>query len=128
MLPYPNDAEGYIPKVQSRPLWRLLCSSSASECRTLNVDPTTFSFLYRIYTYALCAISRLRLLQATIIGKYYLLHYHRHFPTRMNLVGVVVLHLLLIPGTAFLVGGTTIWEQDLHPNATQLNHSLLAVG
>ena len=42
--------------------------------------------------------------------------------------GVVVLHLLLIPGTAFLAGGATIWEQNLHPHPTQLNHSLLAIG
>ncbi|EKM51117.1 uncharacterized protein PHACADRAFT_263099 [Phanerochaete carnosa HHB-10118-sp] len=51
----------------------------------------------------------LRLLQATIVG-------------------VVVLHLLLIPGTAFLAGGATIWEQNLHPHPNELNHSLLAVG
>ncbi|KAI0337882.1 hypothetical protein BDW22DRAFT_1363665 [Trametopsis cervina] len=51
----------------------------------------------------------LRLLQATIIG-------------------VVILHLLLIPGTAFLAGGARIWEQNLHPHHTQLNHSLLAIG
>ena len=38
------------------------------------------------------------------------------------------MHLLLIPGTAFLAGGAQIWEQNLHPHPTQLNHSLLAVG
>ena len=118
MLPCPNDAKGYISTARLRPLWQLLCSSSASEYSPSDVAPAT---------YALCATSRLRLLQATIIGKYLLLHHH-HWPTRTNITGVVVLHLLLIPGTAFLVGGTTIWEQDLHPNATQLNHSLLAVG
>ncbi|KAI0804621.1 hypothetical protein BC629DRAFT_1437902 [Irpex lacteus] len=58
---------------------------------------------------ALLVRCELRLLQATLIG-------------------VVILHLLLIPGTAFLVGGAQIWEQDLHPHSTQLNHSLLAVG
>ncbi|GJE95944.1 calcium/proton exchanger-like protein [Phanerochaete sordida] len=58
---------------------------------------------------ALLSKCELRLLQATIIG-------------------VVVLHLLLVPGTAFLAGGATIWEQNLHPHPTQLNHSLLAVG
>lgn len=41
---------------------------------------------------------------------------------------MIVLHLLLIPGTAFLVGGARIWEQNLHPHRTQLNLSLLAVG
>lgn len=42
--------------------------------------------------------------------------------------GVVILHLLLIPGTAFLAGGAQIWEQNLHPHPTELNHSLLAIG
>lgn len=42
--------------------------------------------------------------------------------------GVVILHLLLIPGTAFLAGGAQIWEQDLHPHQTQLNLSLLTIG
>ncbi|KAK7681725.1 hypothetical protein QCA50_015072 [Cerrena zonata] len=45
-----------------------------------------------------------------------------------TLVGVVILHLLLIPGTAFLAGGAQIWEQNLHPHPTQLNHSLLIIG
>lgn len=43
-------------------------------------------------------------------------------------VGVVLLHLLLIPGVAFLAGGTRIWHQHLNPHSTQLNHSLLTVG
>jgi Ca2+:H+ antiporter len=41
---------------------------------------------------------------------------------------VVLLHLLLVPGAAFLTGGADIWEQDLHPVHTQLNHTLLTVG
>ena len=45
-----------------------------------------------------------------------------------TIVGVIVLHLLLIPGTAFLVGGSSIWEQHLHPHLAQLNNSLLTVG
>ncbi|KAI6151771.1 hypothetical protein BKA82DRAFT_4103210 [Pisolithus tinctorius] len=45
-----------------------------------------------------------------------------------TITGVVVLHLLLIPGAAFFTGGAQIWEQDLHPAHTQLNHSLLTVG
>ncbi|KAG1715963.1 hypothetical protein ID866_1187 [Astraeus odoratus] len=45
-----------------------------------------------------------------------------------TIVGVVVLHLLLIPGAAFFTGGARIWEQDLHPAHAQLNHSLLTVG
>jgi Ca2+:H+ antiporter len=46
----------------------------------------------------------------------------------MRSLGVVLLHLLLIPGAAFLTGGARIWEQDLHPAHTQLNHTLLTVG
>ncbi|KAG8991247.1 hypothetical protein FRB90_001423 [Tulasnella sp. 427] len=52
---------------------------------------------------------RLRLLQAT-------------------LVGVVVLHLLLVPGAAFLTGGAKIWQQHLHEHPTQLNHVILTMG
>ncbi|KAH9913962.1 uncharacterized protein BXZ73DRAFT_106748 [Epithele typhae] len=51
----------------------------------------------------------LRLLQATIVG-------------------VVILHLLLIPGVSFLVGGSQIQHQALHPHHTDLNHSLLMIG
>ncbi|KAI0065181.1 hypothetical protein BV25DRAFT_1906270 [Artomyces pyxidatus] len=45
-----------------------------------------------------------------------------------TIVGVVVLHLLLIPGTAFLTGGARIWEQQLHPQRSELNHTLLLLG
>ncbi|TCD70346.1 hypothetical protein EIP91_003697 [Steccherinum ochraceum] len=45
-----------------------------------------------------------------------------------TIVGVIILHLLLIPGTAFLAGGARVWEQTLHPHNTQLNHSLLTIG
>jgi hypothetical protein len=45
-----------------------------------------------------------------------------------TITGVVILHLLLIPGFAFLTGGARIWEQNLRPHATQLNHSLLTIG
>ncbi|RPD56827.1 hypothetical protein L226DRAFT_469043 [Lentinus tigrinus ALCF2SS1-7] len=51
----------------------------------------------------------LRLLQATVVG-------------------VVILHLLLIPGTAFLVGGSQVRHQTLHPHHTDMNHSLLMIG
>ncbi|KZP13047.1 hypothetical protein FIBSPDRAFT_835491 [Athelia psychrophila] len=57
----------------------------------------------------LLAHCELRLLQATIIG-------------------VILLHLLLVPGFSFLVGGARIWSQDLHPHNTELNHSLLTLG
>ncbi|KAF9246915.1 hypothetical protein BU15DRAFT_57871 [Melanogaster broomeanus] len=45
-----------------------------------------------------------------------------------TVTGVVLLHLLLVPGAAFMTGGARIWEQDLHPAHTQLNHTLLTVG
>ncbi|KAG8720062.1 hypothetical protein FRC09_010155 [Ceratobasidium sp. 395] len=45
-----------------------------------------------------------------------------------TIVGVVLLHLLLVPGMAFLTGGARIWEQHLQPHTTQLNHSLLTFG
>ncbi|KAJ3555455.1 hypothetical protein NM688_g2568 [Phlebia brevispora] len=50
----------------------------------------------------------LRLLQATIVG-------------------VVVLHVLFVPGIAFLLGGVSNATQGLAPH-TKLNHSLLAIG
>ena len=53
--------------------------------------------------------SRLRLLQSTIIG-------------------VVLLHLLLIPGTAFFVEGTQVFQQMLQPHHANLNVSLLMIG
>jgi Ca2+:H+ antiporter len=43
-------------------------------------------------------------------------------------IGVVLLHLLLIPGCSFLVHGARIWSQDLHPHNTELNQSLLTLG
>ncbi|KAI5122407.1 hypothetical protein M0805_002957 [Coniferiporia weirii] len=45
-----------------------------------------------------------------------------------TIVGVVLLHLLLVPGTGFLTGGAHIYEQSLHPHYTELNHTLLAIG
>ncbi|KAH9972678.1 hypothetical protein BJV74DRAFT_879751 [Russula compacta] len=45
-----------------------------------------------------------------------------------TITGVVLLHLLLVPGTAFLAGGARIWEQQLHPHRSQLNLTLLTVG
>ncbi|QRV95548.1 Sodium/calcium exchanger protein [Ceratobasidium sp. AG-Ba] len=45
-----------------------------------------------------------------------------------TIVGVILLHLLLVPGMAFLTGGARIWEQHLKPHPTQLNHSLLTFG
>ncbi|KAG6877847.1 hypothetical protein C0993_003220 [Termitomyces sp. T159_Od127] len=45
-----------------------------------------------------------------------------------TIVGVVILHLLLIPGAAFITGGANIVHQQLHPHFTQLNHTLLTMG
>ncbi|KZS95242.1 hypothetical protein SISNIDRAFT_439283 [Sistotremastrum niveocremeum HHB9708] len=45
-----------------------------------------------------------------------------------TIIGVIILHLLLIPGTSFLIGGARILEQNLHEHNTQLNHSLLTLG
>ncbi|CAE6493658.1 unnamed protein product [Rhizoctonia solani] len=45
-----------------------------------------------------------------------------------TIVGVVLLHALLVPGTAFLTGGSKIWAQNLKPRVTELNQSLLTVG
>jgi len=45
-----------------------------------------------------------------------------------TIAGVVLLHLLLIPGVAFFTGGARIWEQQLHPQRSQLNHTLLTIG
>jgi len=45
-----------------------------------------------------------------------------------TIIGVFLLHLLLIPGVAFVSGGAKVLEQDLHPHLTQLNHTLLTIG
>ncbi|KAF9528625.1 hypothetical protein CPB83DRAFT_304938 [Crepidotus variabilis] len=48
--------------------------------------------------------------------------------TIIEITGVIILHLLLVPGTAFILGGARIIQQDLHPHLTQLNQSTLTVG
>ncbi|KAJ6516216.1 hypothetical protein C8R45DRAFT_959313 [Mycena sanguinolenta] len=45
-----------------------------------------------------------------------------------TIIGVFLLHLLLIPGVAFVTGGAKVLEQDLHPHSTQLNHTLITIG
>ncbi|KAF9534976.1 hypothetical protein CPB83DRAFT_803369 [Crepidotus variabilis] len=47
---------------------------------------------------------------------------------KSTIIGVVILHLLLIPGVSFAMGGARIIQQDLHPHLTQLNHSMLTIG
>ncbi|KAJ4473014.1 hypothetical protein J3R30DRAFT_3513928 [Lentinula aciculospora] len=51
----------------------------------------------------------LRLLQATVIG-------------------VILLHLLFVPGIAFIIGGAKLIYQSLNPHSAQLNHILLLMG
>ncbi|KAJ7162544.1 hypothetical protein C8R43DRAFT_990566 [Mycena crocata] len=45
-----------------------------------------------------------------------------------TIIGVILLHLLLIPGIGFVTGGARVMEQSLHPHLVQLNHTLLTVG
>ncbi|VDB90211.1 unnamed protein product [Peniophora sp. CBMAI 1063] len=45
-----------------------------------------------------------------------------------TVVGVVLLHLLLIPGSGFLTGGVRILQQHLDAHSVQLNHTLLIIG
>ncbi|KAK1226053.1 hypothetical protein PQX77_011012 [Marasmius sp. AFHP31] len=46
-----------------------------------------------------------------------------------TIIGVVILHLLLIPGTAFITGGARVIHQDLaSPHLNELNHTLLIMG
>ncbi|KDQ21776.1 hypothetical protein BOTBODRAFT_26200 [Botryobasidium botryosum FD-172 SS1] len=44
-----------------------------------------------------------------------------------TIIGVILLHILLVPGAAFMAGGARIWEQHLNPFATQLNQSLMTM-
>ena len=62
-------------------------------------------------TLAIILLSKceLRLLQSTIIG-------------------VVILHLLLIPGVSFIIGGARVMHQELAPHHSELNQALLTVG
>lgn len=70
---------------------------------------------------------RLKLLQSTITGACTMSWLYS--PCILTpVIGVVLLHLLLVPGTAFLAGGARIWEQQLHPHRSQLNLTLLTVG
>jgi len=47
---------------------------------------------------------------------------------KSTIIGVIILHLLLVPGVAFIFGGARIIQQELHPHITQLNQSLLTMG
>lgn len=43
-------------------------------------------------------------------------------------VGVILLHILFVPGVTFFLGGAHIIEQELHSGKTQINHTLLTLG
>ncbi|KAH7099619.1 hypothetical protein BKA62DRAFT_621162 [Auriculariales sp. MPI-PUGE-AT-0066] len=58
----------------------------------------------------------------------FLLVKDRYRLLQTTIIGVVLLHLLLIPGVAFMSGGARVMEQDLHAGSTELNHSLLTLG
>ncbi|KAJ3874856.1 hypothetical protein F5051DRAFT_472622 [Lentinula edodes] len=45
-----------------------------------------------------------------------------------TLIGVTLLHLLLVPGVTFIIGGAKLVYQDLNPHIAQLNHTLLITG
>ncbi|KAF9056924.1 hypothetical protein BDP27DRAFT_1241851 [Rhodocollybia butyracea] len=45
-----------------------------------------------------------------------------------TIIGVVILHLLLVPGVTFIAGGTKRVYQELNPHVAQLNHTLLIMG
>ncbi|KAJ3715570.1 hypothetical protein DFJ43DRAFT_1007234 [Lentinula guzmanii] len=45
-----------------------------------------------------------------------------------TIVGVVLLHLLFVPGIAFIIGGAKLIYQSLSPHSAQLNHILLLMG
>ncbi|KAF5370031.1 hypothetical protein D9758_001349 [Tetrapyrgos nigripes] len=45
-----------------------------------------------------------------------------------TVIGVVLLRLLLVPGISFIIGGSRVAAQELHPHLTELNRSLLTVG
>ncbi|KAH8980635.1 hypothetical protein EDB86DRAFT_3247934 [Lactarius hatsudake] len=63
-------------------------------------------------------LHKLKLLQSTITVSH----------NELISPGVVLLHLLLVPGTAFFTGGAKTGEQKLHRRRTQLNLTLLTVG
>ncbi|KAG9048395.1 hypothetical protein FS837_013032 [Tulasnella sp. UAMH 9824] len=65
----------------------------------------------------------------SILGLIPLSHIFEFVGEQMALYcGVVLLHLLLVPGCAFLTGGAKIWYQQLGEHSSQLNQSLLAAG
>lgn len=45
-----------------------------------------------------------------------------------SVLGVVLLHLLLVPGVGFLYGGARLKHQRLSDHEVQLNATLLAIG
>lgn len=45
-----------------------------------------------------------------------------------TIVGVILLQLLLVPGVAFVAGGSRRIHQELHASQTQLNQSMMTMG
>jgi len=45
-----------------------------------------------------------------------------------TIIGVCLLHLLLIPGMAFMTNGARVMELNLDRNRTTMNHTLLTIG
>ncbi|KAE9395770.1 hypothetical protein BT96DRAFT_1021779 [Gymnopus androsaceus JB14] len=45
-----------------------------------------------------------------------------------TIIGVILLHLLLVPGVAFIIGGAKLIYQSLNEHSAQLNHILLLMG
>ncbi|KAE9395773.1 hypothetical protein BT96DRAFT_825692 [Gymnopus androsaceus JB14] len=45
-----------------------------------------------------------------------------------TIIGVILLHLLLVPGVAFIIGGAKLIYQSLNQHSAQLNHILLLMG
>ncbi|KAJ7591406.1 hypothetical protein C8J56DRAFT_783107 [Mycena floridula] len=70
------------------------------------IEITLSNAIEAILALTLLMKCELKLLQATIIG-------------------VVLLRLLFIPGLSFIVGGSQVAAQQLHPHLTDLNQSLL---
>ncbi|CCA69872.1 probable VCX1-Vacuolar Ca++/H+ exchanger [Serendipita indica DSM 11827] len=45
-----------------------------------------------------------------------------------TIIGVIILQLLLVPGVAFVAGGSRRMQQELHASHTQLNQSMMTMG
>ena len=55
-------------------------------------------------------------------------HGHRYRLLQSTIVGLVILHLLCIPGVSYFTGGLDIAEMELITGPNELNHTLLILG